>query len=142
MKEMEKERLNDILDFARKGEIFCRKISEDNRNPDLLKEYYRGKAKAFREILEFIDEEGISGPITQIKVTNNENSIDNSNRGDGIDIVFAPEKKVGWINIYRSTTLETVCSPGCVFNTEEEALCHQTTRVMKYLGTCKIEWEE
>lgn len=92
MKEMEKERLNNILDFARKGEIFCRKISEDNRNPDLLKEYYRGKAKAFREILEFIDEEGISGPITQIKVTNNENSIDNSNRGDGIDIVFAPAR--------------------------------------------------
>lgn len=89
MKEMEKERLNDILDFARKGEIFCRKISEDNRNPDLLKEYYRGKAKAFREILEFIDEEGISGPITQIKVTNNGNSIDNSNRGDSIDDVFA-----------------------------------------------------
>lgn len=58
------------------------------------------------------------------------------------DLFFAPEKKVGWINIYRSTTLETVCSPGCVFNTEEEALCHQTTRVMKYLGTCKIEWEE
>lgn len=61
---MEKKRLNDILDFARKGEIFCRKISEDNRNPDLLKEYYRGKAKAFREILEFIDEEGISGAGT------------------------------------------------------------------------------
>lgn len=58
------------------------------------------------------------------------------------DLFFSPEKKEGWINIYRSTTLETVCSPGCVFNTEEEALCHQTTRVMKYLGTCKIEWEE
>lgn len=89
MKEMEKKRLNDILYFARKGEIFCRKISEDNRNPDLLKEYYRGKAKAFREILEFIDEEGLSGPITQIKATDNGNSIDNSNRGDSIDVVFA-----------------------------------------------------
>lgn len=86
---MEKERLNDILDFARKGEIFCRKISEDNRNPDLLKEYYRGKAKAFHEILEFIDEEGISGPITQIKVTNNGNSTDNSTRSDSVDAVLA-----------------------------------------------------
>ena len=64
-------------------------LPEDNRNPDLLKEYYRGTAKAFREILEFIDEDGLSGPITQIKATNNANSIDNSNRGDSIDVVFA-----------------------------------------------------
>ena len=59
------------------------------------------------------------------------------------DLFFAPEKHEGWINIYRSPTLGYVYSPGRVFNTEEEALCHHTTGgVMKSLGTCKIEWEE
>lgn len=56
-----------------------------------------------------------------------------------VDLFFAP--KEGWINIYKTTTLETICTPGCVFNTKEEALSHKSG-VLEYVETCKIEWEE
>ena len=56
-----------------------------------------------------------------------------------VDLFFAP--KEGWINIYKTTTLETICTPGCVFNTKEEALS-QKSGALVYVGTCKIEWEE
>lgn len=56
-----------------------------------------------------------------------------------VDLFFAP--KEGWVNIYKTTTLETICTPGCVFNTKEEALS-QKSGALVYVGTCKIEWEE
>lgn len=58
-----------------------------------------------------------------------------------MDLFFDPTKKEGWVNIYKTTTLETICSPGSVFNTKEEALSHKSG-VLEYVGTCKIEWEE
>lgn len=58
-----------------------------------------------------------------------------------VDLFFEPTKKEGWVNTYKTTTLETICTPGCVFNTKEEALSHKSG-VLEYVGTCKIEWEE
>ena len=60
-----------------------------------------------------------------------------------IDLFFAPEKKVGWANIYRGKDEPVI---GHIFNSEEEARessrhCNSYTKDL-YLGTAKIEWEE
>ena len=49
-----------------------------------------------------------------------------------VDLVFAPEKKEGWINIYPDSSI------GGIYTSEEEAKreAHNT------LTTVKIEWEE
>ena len=53
------------------------------------------------------------------------------------DLFFAPEKKEGWVNVYRQDNLQ-LC--GNVYNTESEANLH--SRSLGYLATVKIEWEE
>ena len=63
----------------------------------------------------------------------------NENEISPFDLFFAPEKKEGWVNIYRN-----VC--GCVstdtdvFSTKEHA--QSSRKYENYLGTVKIEWEE
>lgn len=60
------------------------------------------------------------------------------------DLFFAPEKKVGWVNIYREC-----CGPITsthVFSSKEEAEkasmhCNGFTQGL-HLATVKIEWEE
>lgn len=56
------------------------------------------------------------------------------------DLVMAPIKKVGWLNIYEDSC-GTGCSRrcGCLWDTKEEALEHKE----KYCTTTiKVEWEE
>ena len=53
------------------------------------------------------------------------------------DLFFAPEKKEGWVNVYRQDNRQ-LC--GNVYNTESEANLH--SRSLGYLATVKIEWEE
>lgn len=53
------------------------------------------------------------------------------------DLFFAPEKKEGWVNVYRQDDRQ-LC--GNVYNTESEARLH--SRSSGYLATAKIEWEE
>lgn len=53
------------------------------------------------------------------------------------DLFFAPEKKEGWVNVYRQDNRQ-LC--GNVYNTESEAKLH--SRSSGYLATAKIEWEE
>lgn len=53
------------------------------------------------------------------------------------DLFFAPEKKEGWVNVYRQDNRQ-LC--GNVYNTESEAKLH--SRSSGYLSTVKIEWEE
>ena len=56
------------------------------------------------------------------------------------DIVFATERKEGWINIYRTEGLESVYTAN-VYNSKEEA--EDAGRGEEdYLATIKIEWEE
>ena len=54
-----------------------------------------------------------------------------------LDLFFVPEKKVGWVNVYRQDD-RLLC--GTVYNTESEANLH--SRSAGYLATIKIEWEE
>lgn len=55
------------------------------------------------------------------------------------DLFFAPEKKTGWINIYK---INSMTSPGpLTYNTEEEAKSARVSR-LNCISTIKIEWEE
>ena len=55
-----------------------------------------------------------------------------------LDLVFAPAKKKGWINIFRCKTELYI---GDVFETKEEA--EKMGKLSKnYITTIKIEWEE
>lgn len=51
------------------------------------------------------------------------------------DLFFAPEKREGWVNVYRDFD-GLMC--GSVFATEEEAKCNAKIAI----ATVKIEWEE
>lgn len=55
------------------------------------------------------------------------------------DLFFAPEKKEGWINLYKSSDNFFACDVR-VYNTEEEA--KNCPHGSDYLATVKIEWEE
>lgn len=53
------------------------------------------------------------------------------------DLMMLPQKKEGWVNIYKDFE-DTVC---CVYPTEKEAL--EDGEIEKdYITTIKIEWEE
>ena len=55
------------------------------------------------------------------------------------DLFFAPEKKEGWINLYKINSNRT---PGALtYNTKEEAKSAAGNR-SDYISTIKIEWEE
>ena len=56
------------------------------------------------------------------------------------DLFFAPEKKEGWVNIYREPHVNITHTENYIFKTEKEAkenACDKT-----YIATVKIEWEE
>lgn len=55
------------------------------------------------------------------------------------DLFFAPEKKEGWINLYK---MNSIISPGPrVYDTKEEAESAAGDKSY-YISTIKIEWEE
>ena len=55
-----------------------------------------------------------------------------------LDLFFAPEKKEGWINLFK---VNSTITAGEVYNTKEEAesavLCS-----LVHISTVKVEWEE
>ena len=56
-----------------------------------------------------------------------------------IDLLFAPEKKSAWINLYK---MNSIISPGPrVYDTKEEAESAAGDKSY-YISTIKIEWEE
>lgn len=55
------------------------------------------------------------------------------------DLFFAPEKKEGWVNIYKYNSKITTGS--LVYNTKEEAESAKGNR-SDYISTVKVEWEE
>lgn len=54
-------------------------------------------------------------------------------------LFFAPEKKRGWINLYRDDSITTLGAQ--VYNTEEEAKSVARNE-FSYISTVKVEWEE
>ena len=58
---------------------------------------------------------------------------------DSRDLFFAPEKKSGWINLYK---INSTISPGPrAYNTKEDAESVIGDKSY-YISTIKIEWEE
>lgn len=55
----------------------------------------------------------------------------------GHDLLFAPEKHEGWVNIYKQDTKYRFI--GYVYETKEEA---EKNKDIDYITTIKIEWEE
>ena len=56
------------------------------------------------------------------------------------DLFFEPEKREGWVNIYKipdTDELET----SIIFNTKEEAESHSVDNP-NYVSTARIQWEE
>ena len=56
------------------------------------------------------------------------------------DLVFAPEKKEGWINLYKTETSSQYVTSN-LYNSEEKAIEIGRTSE-NYIATTKIEWEE
>ena len=54
------------------------------------------------------------------------------------DLFFAPEKKEGWINLFK---INSTITTGEVYNTKEEAKSAVVGSLV-YISTVKIEWEE
>lgn len=56
-----------------------------------------------------------------------------------LDLMMAPEKKVGWINVYKSSSFYI---PGAIiYDSREEALKNKDLS-SSYVNTIEIEWEE
>lgn len=55
-----------------------------------------------------------------------------------LDLFFAPQKKEGWINLFKVNSATTT---GEVYNTEEEAKS-AIAKSLVYISTVKVEWEE
>ena len=58
--------------------------------------------------------------------------------GCDLDLFFVPQKKEGWINLFKVNSATTT---GEVYNTEEEAKS-AIAKSLVYISTVKVEWEE
>lgn len=67
----------------------------------------------------------------------NDGYIVNSQNPKDEDLMMLPQKKEGWINIYKDFE-DTVC---CAYLTKEDALKNRSIED-GYITTIKIEWEE
>ena len=54
------------------------------------------------------------------------------------DLFFAPEKKEGWVNLFK---INSTITTGEVYNTKEEAKSAVINSSI-YISTVKVEWEE
>lgn len=59
-------------------------------------------------------------------------------REDKYDLFFAPEKKEGWVNLFK---INSTITTGEVYNTKEEAKS-AVVGSLGYISTVKVEWEE
>ena len=58
-----------------------------------------------------------------------------------MDLFFAPEKKEGWLNLYKDENGRVAI--GTVYPIESEKDAKMESKSIKdYVATCKIEWEE
>ena len=56
------------------------------------------------------------------------------------DLFFAPEKKSGWVNIYKMPDTDEL-EASCIFSTKEKAEFYSVDNT-NYVATTRIEWEE
>ena len=58
----------------------------------------------------------------------------------GSDLFFAPEKKEGWLNLYKDGNGRVAI--GTVYPIESEESAKMASEDKDYVATCKITWEE
>ena len=56
------------------------------------------------------------------------------------DLFFSPEKKSGWVNIYKMPDTDEL-EASCIFSTKEKAEFYSVDNT-NYVATTRIEWEE
>ena len=56
------------------------------------------------------------------------------------DLFFEPEKREGWVNVYKIADTDQL-EASCIFSTKEEAEFYRGDNP-KYVATTKITWEE
>lgn len=56
------------------------------------------------------------------------------------DLFFAPQKKEGWLNLYKDEDGRVAI--GTVYPIESEKSAKMASEDKNYVATCKIEWEE
>ena len=59
---------------------------------------------------------------------------------DEKDLFFAPEKKIGWVNLYKDESSHYLTG-GPVYNNEADAVTYGSG-FSNYIKTIKLEWEE
>lgn len=57
-----------------------------------------------------------------------------------LDLFFAPEKKEGWLNLYKDEDGRVAI--GTVYPIGSEKSAKMASEDKDYVATCKIEWEE
>ena len=60
---------------------------------------------------------------------------------DDSDLLFAPEKHEGWINIFKDSNGDAFLGKSRIFESKEEAEEYGKT-CERYVATVKIEWEQ
>ena len=64
-----------------------------------------------------------------------------SGRMSFLDLFFAPEKKVGWVNVYEGADGNSYVGDSRIFTSKEDAE-KEGKKWKDYIATVKIEWEE
>ena len=62
------------------------------------------------------------------------------NEENDSDLFFAPEKKEGWVNVYKIADTDQL-EASCIFSTKEEAEFYSVDNP-NYVTTTKIKWDE
>lgn len=131
--DMEEKKLNlkpfDI-EAAKQGKPVC---TRDGRKARII--CFDAKRKDEKNIIALIPSKEYPEFEDLIAYPNNGN-YHGGHENDG-DLMMLPEKKEGWVNIFKDFE-DTVC---CVYPTEKEALEDGETE-KDYITTIKIEWEE
>lgn len=123
-----------------------------------MKPFDLGKAKAGAQVctrggkparIICFDRDDANRPlITLVKEEDGEyvmsHSLDGKRNPKGVseeDLMMVPEKKEGWINIYRTKNVFELPCVSAVFETEEKAKAGSLGKYDR-VATIKIEWEE
>ena len=64
-----------------------------------------------------------------------------SGRMSFLDLFFAPEKKVGWVNVYEGADGNSYVGDSRIFKSKEDAE-KEGKKWKDYIATVRIEWEE
>ena len=64
-----------------------------------------------------------------------------SGRMSFLDLFFAPEKKVGWVNVYEGADGNSYVGDARIFKSKEDAE-KEGKKWKDYIATVRIEWEE